>query len=429
MKVAIVLNTSWNIYNFRMYLIKSLISQGDEVHTIAPKDDYTKNLITTGCIHHTVHMDSRGANPLLDLALLAELWWKYRIIKPDVILHFTIKPNIYGTLAAAMLNIPTINNVCGLGTVFLKKGIVNKVALLLYKLAFRFPKKVFFQNPDDLQLFLEKKLVRKGVGALVPGSGIDLVKFAPQPIARNGPFIFLMISRLLYDKGVAEYLEAIHRLKSIGVNARFQLLGAKDPKHKRGIDLKTIDNWIGSGAIEYLGTTDDVRPYIAQADCIVLPSYREGTPRVLLEAAAMQKPAIATNVPGCRQVVQDQVNGFLCELKNPADLAAKMHTMFELDNAILDEMGKNGRMKVEQSLHEEIVGRLYLEALQDLRNRDDGAHKPVATAWPVFSFTPTFNPFTKNFRACAKNTLEKLNDKVTFGFKISRIFSNQLRNR
>lgn len=429
MKVAIVLNTSWNIYNFRMNLIKSLIKGGYEVHTIAPKDDYIINLTAAGCIHHHVRMDSRGANPLFDLALLAELWWKYRLLKPDAILHFTIKPNIYGTLAASMLHIPTINNVCGLGTVFLKKGIVNKVALLLYKLAFRFPTKVFFQNPDDLKLFLEKKLVKKEVGALVPGSGIDLVKFSPQPFTRNNPFTFLMISRLLYDKGVAEYMQAIHILRATGLSARFQLLGAKDPEHKRGIALETIDAWIRSGVVEYLGTTDDVRPYIAKADCIVLPSYREGTPRVLLEAAAMQKPAIATDVPGCRQVVQDHVNGLLCAIKNPADLAAKMHTILELDNAILVEMGKNGRMKVEQSFHEEIVSRLYLEALQDLSNRADRAQKPAATAWPIFSFTPTLNSFTKNFRAFTKNSLQKLIDKVTFGIKIRGIFSNQLRNR
>ncbi len=368
MKIAIVLNSSWNIYNFRMNLIKTLIQNGHEVHTLAPKDDYTIKLVEAGCIHHNLHLDSRGANPVLDIALLIELWWRYLNIKPSIILHFTIKPNIYGTLAASILKIPTINNVCGLGTVFLKKGIVNQLALLLYKFAFRFPKKVFFQNHDDLRLFIDRKLVKQDIGALIPGSGIDLERFKPQPFIRNSPFTFLMISRLIYDKGVEEYIDAIKILRSKGLKARFQLLGAKDPKHKRGIGLKTIDTWIQTGVVEYLGTTDDVRPFIEKADCVVLPSYREGTPRVLLEAAAMQKPAIATDVPGCRQVVTNFWNGLLCEIKNPHDLSVKMTTMYGLKNEVLIEMGKNGRTRVVHTYDEWIVSKHYMQALHELFN-------------------------------------------------------------
>lgn len=211
MRIAIVLNTSWNIYNFRMNFVQSLLTNGHEVHTIAPVDDYSPRLVEAGCHHHQVKMDSRGANPLKDAALIFELYNIYRKVKPDIILHYTIKPNVYGTLAASLLGIPVINNVCGLGTVFLKDNLVSAVALMLYKLSFRFAKKVFFQNPDDLKLFLEKKLVPKNAVDLLPGSGIDLKKFKPMNFSRNEKFTFLLISRLITDKGVLEYIEAIKK--------------------------------------------------------------------------------------------------------------------------------------------------------------------------------------------------------------------------
>src|SRR5882762_6942607 len=238
MKIAIVLNTSWNIYNFRMNVVRSLQEQGHEVHTVAPIDDYTRSLREAGCIHHPLKMDSRGANPIKDTALIVELWSIYRNMRPDVILHYTIKPNVYGSLAAGMLGIPTINNVCGLGTVFLTDNLVSAIAISLYKFSFRFASKVFFQNPDDLSLFLDKKLVAPEKTDLIPGSGIDLDKFQPVAFKRNSSFTFLLISRLITDKGVLEYVKAVKQLRARGLNARFQILGAKDPSHKRGIKLK-----------------------------------------------------------------------------------------------------------------------------------------------------------------------------------------------
>ncbi|MBK5279248.1 MAG: glycosyltransferase family 4 protein [Bacteroidia bacterium] len=367
MKVAIVLNTSWNIYNFRMNFVKALLAKGYEVHTIAPLDDYTHHLVENGCIHHRITMDSRGANPIKDSALIVELYSIYRKVRPDIILHYTVKPNVYGTLAASLLRIPVINNVCGLGTVFLKNNLISKIAILLYKFAFRFPKKVFFQNPEDLQLFLNKKLVPAHTADLLPGSGIDLEKFKPIEFTRNKSFTFLLISRLITDKGVLEYIEAVKKLKVQGLNARFQILGAKDPKHKRGIKSKVIDGWIQAGTIEYLGTTDDVRHFIGNADCIVLPSYREGTPRTLLEAASSSKPIIATDVPGCHNVVNHNVNGLLCKLKDVEDLADKMNEMASLDDATLQRFGANGRKKVEQEFNETLVINRYIETLTALK--------------------------------------------------------------
>jgi glycosyltransferase involved in cell wall biosynthesis len=346
-----------------MNFVRTLIEKGYEVHTIAPIDEYTDFLTQAGCIHHPVRMDSRGANPLKDSALIVELFNIYRKTKPDIILHYTIKPNVYGTIAAALLRIPVINNVCGLGTVFLKDNLVSAVAILLYKISFKFANKVFFQNPDDLKLFTDKKLVRESAVDLVPGSGIDLSKFAPMAFRRNKKFTFLLISRLISDKGIFEYIEAVKQLKRSGINAHFQLLGPLDPEHKRGIKPALIEDWINTGTIEYLGTTDDVRKFIDLADCVVLPSYREGTPRTLLEAASSSKPMIATNVPGCNNVVVHNVNGLLCKLKDAEDLADKMREMVGFEDEKLQKFGTNGRAKIEAEYDESVVINKYLAAL------------------------------------------------------------------
>jgi glycosyltransferase involved in cell wall biosynthesis len=276
---------------------------------------------------------------------------------------------VYGTLAANFLQIPVVNNVCGLGTVFLKEGLVSSIAKFLYRLSFRYARKVYFQNPDDLNLFINEKLVPESVVDLLPGSGIDLNKFKPLPFNRNKEFTFLLISRLITDKGVLEYIDAIRQLKAEGIEARFQILGSIDEMHKRGIKKEIIESWISAGTVEYLGTTDDVRPFIEKADCVVLPSYREGTPRVLLEAASSAKPIIATDVPGCREVVEDQVNGLLCKLKDSKDLANKMRTVSHYTDDQLKMLGINGRLKVESQFDESLVINKYLHTLDELKSK------------------------------------------------------------
>jgi len=349
-----------------MGLIKALREDGHEIHTIAPVDDYTSFLVESGCVHHAVKMDSRGANPLKDLALTFELFSIYRRLRPDVILHFTIKPNVYGTLAASLLRIPTINNVCGLGTIFLKKGVTSRVAKWLYRASFRFATKVFFQNSDDRAIFLEERLIAPDIADLVPGSGIDLTRFQPVEFKRNKTFTFLLVSRLITDKGILEFVEAIRQLRSEGIDARFQVLGAKDPNHKRGIATEVIECWISNNTIEYLGTTKDVRPFMEQADCVVLPSYREGTPRTLLEAASLGKPIVTTDVPGCHHVVQHEYNGLLCTVKSPEDLASKMRQMATSPDEILLTFSRNGRKKMEAEFDETRVIQKYREGLRAL---------------------------------------------------------------
>src|SRR5690606_4105821 len=364
MKIAIVINTSWNIYNFRMGLIKSLKANGIEVYTIAPEDDFSTLLIENDCNFIPVKMDNTGTNPVNDVKLTYRLYHIYKKIRPDLILHFTIKPNIYGTAAASLLGIPVINNVCGLVTIFMKKSLVNSLAKFMYRVAFRFPRKVFFQNNNDRELFIKEKFIKEEITELVPGSGIDLARFIPKEFKKNKDFTFLLISRLIYDKGIVEYVEAIKSLTSKCVTARFQLLGATDPSHKRGITTKMLEQWINSDIIEYLGTTDDVRKFIDDADCIVLPSYREGTPRTLLEAASSGKPIVATDVPGCNHVVENNYNGFLCKLKDAEDLAVKMYNMLLLKEEARELMGKNGRKKVEMQFDEKFVVDKYLESIR-----------------------------------------------------------------
>ena len=350
-----------------MGLIKALQDQGHQVIAIAPEDEYSQFLQDAHCEYHKVRMDSRGANPIKDFALIFELLLIYKRVKPDIILHYTIKPNIYGTIAASLLGLPVINIVCGLGTIFLNDNLVSKVAGLLYKVAFRFPKKVFFQNNEDLKLFAERKLINPKIGEVIPGSGIDVDHFAPHKFKRNKRFTFLLISRLIHDKGIVEYITAIKKMQGEGINARFQLLGAKDVEHKRGIEEGIIDGWIANNTVEYLGSTDDVRPFINSADCIVLPSYREGTPRTLLEEASSDKPIVDTDVPGGNNVVKNEFNGLLCKLKDADDLALKMTQMMELDSTQVEQFGLNGRQKILNEFGEEKVIRSYLRSIDKLK--------------------------------------------------------------
>ncbi len=367
MKIAIVLNTSWNIFNFRKSLVQSFLEKGHEIHSIAPVDAYTEKLTEMGCIHTPVKMDSRGANPIKDILLILELYNIYRRIKPDVILHFTIKPNIYGTIAASLLRIPVINNVCGLGTIFLKPTLVSKVAIYMYKFAFMFPKKIFFQNEDDRQLFLKLHLVRGNICDTLPGSGIDLEEFQPfEKEKKEQKFTFLLISRLIYDKGIREFVEAVSRLRKRGLSARFQVLGAIDEKHKRGIPAKTINDWFKRENIQYLGTSKNVKSIVRRADCVVLPSYREGTPRTLLEAASMGLPLITTDVPGCRNVVEEGYNGYLCKPRNPDDLADKMEKMYFLSEEELKSLGDNSRKKAENQFDVKHVIEKYNASIEAL---------------------------------------------------------------
>lgn len=365
MRIGICINRAWNIFNFRSCLVKAFLKEGHEVVAIAPPEKaYEEKLIAMGCEFWPVAMESKGANPLNDLALIFRLKEAYQKSRIDIILHYTIKPNIYGTFAAKLLKIPAINNVTGLGTVFLRKNLTAKMAYALYRVAFRYPNKVFFQNSDDRALFLQMGLIKEPLTGLLPGSGVDLKRFSPISIPRNEPFRFLMIARLLYDKGIVEYMEAAKNLKEQGIGAVFQILGKIETDAGLGVSKAQVQEWVDKGYISYLGLTDDVKSVIASVDCVVLPSYREGTPRTLLEASSMAKPLVATNVPGCKEVVQEGYNGFLCKEKNSQSLATALERIYRLDAEELATLGRNSRQLAEEKFSDELVVSAYLAEIK-----------------------------------------------------------------
>lgn len=364
MKVVITINTAWNIYNFRRGLIKALQDEGIEVITVSPKDEYSAMVKSLGCKHYPIKMENKGTNPFNDYKLYRTLLAIYKRINPDVILQYTIKPNIYGTLAAKKLGIPVINNVSGLGTIFLHNHPLYKVARSLYKLAFKHPKRVFFQNHDDLNLFLAYELIKKEITDVLPGSGVNTRELVYHEVTNNSTFTFLMLARVLYDKGVQEYVEAARLLKEKGYKFEAQLAGSLDETSKMGVPKLAVEIWHKGGLINYLGEVNTVSDFIINSQCVVLPSYREGTPKSLLEAGAIGRPIIATNVPGCREVVIHNENGYLCEVKSPNSLAEAMEKMLLADAATLKSFGVRSRKLIEEKFDERIVIKKYLEVIQ-----------------------------------------------------------------
>jgi len=365
-KIAIIINTSWNIYNFRRGLVKSLLNEGHDVIAITPNDAYVSKLKEWGVIHHPVEVDGSGLNPVRDLKYLRQLKIILRAEQPDIVLSYTIKSNIYGSLAAKSLKIPVICNVSGLGTTFLWKGWIRRAAITLYNRAFRSTDFTFFQNQDDRKLFLEQVKISPSKTGLLPGSGIDLFHFKGEPPPFSRSITFLMISRLIIEKGVLEYLAAAKKVLGIHENVKFQLLGKYEPEHKRCISEEDFEQIESGNWIEYLGEKEDVKEAITAADLVVLPSYREGTPRTLLEAAAMSRPLIATDVPGCREVVSDGANGFLCVAQNADSLVKKIELFLALNPEEKQAMAKTSRALVEERFDEQIVIAEYSRKIKQL---------------------------------------------------------------
>ena len=373
MHILMTVNAAWNIWNFRRPLVEALLADGHSVTVLAPPDDSVADLERIGCRFRPLEMNVKGLNPIEDLKLQRRLKRIFREEQPDAILSFTIKNNIFGAWAARSAGVPFVPNVTGLGTAFLSGGLLQTIAEQLYRRAFGKLPVVFFQNEDDRCLFLDRKLVRADQARLLPGSGIDLVRFAQAAMpSAYAPPVFLMIARLLRDKGVIEFVEAARQIQAWHPEACFQLLGAAGSENRTAIDMATVEAWVAEGVVEYLGTTTDVRPAIAAASCVVLPSYREGAPRTLIEAAAMARPLIATDVPGCRAVVDHSVSGFLCEVRSPASLATAMESFLALSSDARTAMGKAGRTKMEREYDQALVVAAYREALAVLTGKGRG---------------------------------------------------------
>jgi len=361
--LAIVINTSWNIYNFRLGLLKALQEEGYHIIAIAPKDEYSEKLEALGIEYYEISMNNKGTNLFEDVQLIWNLYHIYKRLQLDVILQYTIKPNIYGSLAAKMLGIPVLANISGLGTVFLTNRFSSKIAKFLYKVALKRVHRVLFQNSEDRIYFINAKLVKETQTELLPGSGVNTKIFVPREVnKKNDKPCFLFIARLLRDKGIVEYVEAARILRQ-NYNIECYVLGAYYDGNPTALMPTDIKEWEEEGIITYLGSSDDVSSHIASVDCVVLPSYREGLSRVLLEAASMAKPIITTNVPGCREVVEDGITGFLCEVKNSVMLAEKMKKMLQLSMLERREMGLKGRRKVLKEFDEKFVIERYKEML------------------------------------------------------------------
>lgn len=368
MRIVFSSNVSWSVFNFRMDLLKTIRDNGYEVCVIASKDEYSQRLINEGFEFRELDVNNNSTNPLKDLLLIFNYYQIYKELKPDIILHNAIKPNIYGTIAAGLLKIPTINNISGLGTLFIKKSFSTRIAKFLYWVSQKYAKVVFFQNPHDLSLFVEKGLVSKDKAELIPGSGVDTNRFSPQNFPENSSnrFQFLFVGRLLIDKGIMEYIEAAKELKTKYDNIDFNVLGPFYENNSSTITREMLDIWTNNKVINYLGTTDEVEKEFAKVDCVVLPSYREGLSKVLIEASSMGLPIVTTNVPGCKDVVIHEQTGFLCNPKDAKDLAKQMERLFLLEKTERIVFGKNARERAISIFAIDIIIRRYIDTIQNV---------------------------------------------------------------
>lgn len=361
--IALVANSAWYLANFRLNLANVLQDAGFEVIAIAPPGSAAALIEAAGVRFIPLTMDIQGTSPIQDLVYLLRLIRLLRQERPAVFLGYTIKPNIYGGLACRILAVPAVHNISGLGTAFIRETWITWLVKILYRQSLKRAARVFFQNPDDRALFVKLGLVPAEHTAILPGSGVDLARFSPLPLEERdsaAPFRFLLIARILYDKGIGEFIEAIRKLKAEGRLVECSLLGFIDAENPTAVPSQTVAAWEAEGLIRYLGAAEDVRPHLAETACVVLPSYREGTPRALLEAAAMARPIVTTNSVGCREAVDDGVTGFLCRPRDPDDLADKMRLMMDLPYVARATMGQLGRSKMEQQFDEAIVIEHYL---------------------------------------------------------------------
>lgn len=370
-KIAISAGYAKSLINFRGALVKALCDAGIEVHVIAPglgDDPETRHQLEDwGVITHDVPMQRTGTNPLKDLGAMYALYRLFREIQPDAVLGYTIKPVIYGTLAAWLAKVPKrYALITGLGYAFTgeaqgKRGLIQRIVRGLYHQALKRANVVFFQNPDDEALFRGLNLVPEQVSSkIVNGSGIDLGRFQPAPFPQ-GKTVFLLIARLLGDKGVREYVAAAREIRKRHPEVIFRVVGAVDD-NPDSVHTEEVESWKQDGIIEYLGRLEDVRPAIEGCSVYVLPSYREGTPRTVLEAMAMGRAVITTDAPGCRETVVEGDNGFLVPVKSVDALVSAMLRFVEAPDSIAS-MGQRSRVIAEQKYDVHKVNVAMLEAM------------------------------------------------------------------
>nr|WP_228259028.1 glycosyltransferase family 4 protein [Marinobacter sp. JH2] len=357
-------NTSWYLYNFRASTIQALREQGNRVICLSPPDDFSQRLVDElGAEHVALPLDGKSTGAVQELRSLRFIWAVMRRYRPDFVFNFTVKMNIYCGLVCALQKVSFANNISGLGTAFIHDSWLFRRVRQVYGLVNRRARRLFFQNEEDLSVFRDKGLLGDTPYTLLPGSGVDLQRFQASPLPACGPFTFIMVARLLGDKGVREYADACRQLKAEGLDVRCLLVGPLGVSNRTAISEQDVRQWQADNIVDYHGATDDVRPLIEQAHVLVLPSYREGMPRTVLEAAAMGRPAIVTDVPGCRHAIEPEVTGWLCEVRSAGSLAEQMRRVVNMSVSELEEAGSAARERMEARFSEEVVVQAYLECL------------------------------------------------------------------
>jgi len=371
MKVLLVSNTGFNFYKFHLPLIYSLREKGFKISLASARDEYADRLRKEFEYFFLKNLDRKSVNPIKEFKLFKELYGLYSRVQPNVVVHITIKPNIWGSFAARLLNIPSVAIVTGLGYIFIaKKFPLYQIVKNLYKAALKRTKRVIVLNEEDASFFLKEGIVSEEKLRLIWGSGIDLQRFKnfefySQTGKVNKKFTFGYIGRFLWDKGLGELIEAAKILKKKGYDFELIMAGKPDEGNPRSVPMEKVKEWEKRGLITYKGFVDDVRQVLSEVDCFVYPSYREGLPQAVLEAMAAKKPIITTNVPGCRNLVINGKNGLLVTPGNPEELAAAMERVMRMPKTELQKMGEESFKIVKDNFSTEVVIPQYVRVIEE----------------------------------------------------------------
>lgn len=362
--IVVCSNYAWTVLNFRLGLIRRLKSEGYKVVVLTQFDGFEKEIASEVDSIEPLFISRKGINPFVDLFTILNISRCLIKHQANILLSFTIKPVIYGSIAARITNVSSVAMITGLGTAFIATNWLTAIVKKLYAFSLSSASAVFFQNNDDKELFVENDLVDPMICQITPGSGLDIKKYPYLPYRSSGELVVLLVARLLWDKGIMEFVDAARALKNRFPKVQFQLLGPIGVENRTSIPESEVQKWVREGVIRYLGETEDVKPYLEKACCVVLPSYREGTSRVLLEAAAVGRPLIATNVPGCKEIIVEGVTGYLCEPRDHFSLARKIEQMLMIEPEERRIMGVKGRAKVELEYDQEIVFDSYIKIIE-----------------------------------------------------------------
>ena len=361
-RILFILTNPKTIIDFYDVLLEK-ISVKYEVHILTDKSKMIKKIERLDYKFH--YYDVATENYFEFFKMNYSIYKTIKTVKPNLVIGFTIRNTIFGNLISQHLNIPTISPIVGLGMLFQSKAIVYRIARLLLPSALRKTSHIFFYNHDDMDLFLSKKLINNNSYSKINGSGVNIEKFKPVRSNNQKKITFLLIARLLYDKGIKEYYEAAKIVLKKHPNVRFQILGPFQEQNLRSntITRGTIKNWEKEEVIEYIGCADDVRPFIAKSDCIVLPSYREGLSNVLMEGGSMAKPLLASNVPGCKELIIDNFNGYKFKSKSAIALAESCFNFLNLSKKERIQMENNSRSLIIKSFDRNSSVKLFVQKI------------------------------------------------------------------